>query len=263
MRVLSLLAAAGFALAASPAFAACGDPGTSPSVAGKTYTGSDMNLGTTARRPTISHRTVFNPDCTTTQTVGNGGVTKTFKGSWSQVGKELKINRTEPVKGGRPVQIPYVGVVGDDGRIKGQWRDSGGKMRDFELFPAKDAFPCGQPGTAGDLSGTTFKGNLVSDEGVKVPVELELNSNCSAFMFGLDYTYVHRWKQTNGKLVFTTQGRGWTSTFDGARLKGRIDLIEGWRSTNPFVPRADWSKTQQPPGENGQQRGSFDLTRQK
>lgn len=263
MRVLSLLAAAGFALAASPAFAACGDPGTSPSVAGKTYTGSDINTGTTARRPTISNRTLFNTDCTTTQTVGNGGVTKTFKGSWSQAGKDLKINRTEPVKGGRPVQIPYVGVVGDDGKLRGQWRDSAGKMRDFEMAPAKDAFPCGQPGAAGDLSGTTFKGNLISDEGVKVPVELELNSNCTAFMFGLDYTYVHRWKQTNGKLVFTTQGRGWTSTFDGARLKGRIDLIGGWQSTNPFVPRADWSKMQQPPGEIGQQRGSFDLSRQK
>ena len=66
MRALSLLAAAGLALAASPAFAACGDPGTSPSVAGKTYTGSDINTGTTARRPTISNRILFNADCTTT-----------------------------------------------------------------------------------------------------------------------------------------------------------------------------------------------------
>lgn len=263
MRVLSLLAATGLALAASPAFAACGDPGTSPSVAGKTYTGSDINTGTTARRPTISNRILFNADCTTTQTVGNGGVTKTYKGTWSQVGKDLKISRTEPVKGGRPVQIPYVGVVWEDGKLRGQWRDSAGKMRDFELSPSKDAFPCGAPGAAADLAGTTFKGNLISDEGVTVPMELELNSNCTAFMFGLNYAYSNRWKQAGGKLTFKTQGRGWIATLEGDKLKGKIILVDNWMVINPFVPQADWSKTPQAPGVEGEQRGTFVLVRQK
>lgn len=263
MRLYTLFSVAGVAMAAGPAFAACGDPGSSPSVVGKTYIGSDMNFRAKARRPTLSNRILFNADCTTTQTIGNGGGTKAFKGTWSQVGQDLKFERSQPGKGGRPAQIGYVAVVAANGQVFGKWGEGADITQDFEMNPAKDAFPCGAPGAATDLAGSTFKGTLVSPEGVTVPMELELNTNCTAFMFGLNYAYSQRWKQTGGKLTFKTQGRGWISTLDGDKLKGKIILVDNWMVINPFVPQADWGKVPQADGVPGEERGTFVLTRDK
>ncbi len=263
MRLYTLLAAAGLALAASPAFAACGDPRTTPSLAGKTFVGSDMNFGATARRPTLSNRTLFNADCTVTQTIGNGGDAKTFKGTWSQTGAILKIARTQPVKGGRPASITYEGMVYKDGWLRGAWQGGAKPDQIFELRPVADAFPCGKPSPAGDLTGSTFKGTATGPGGVTVPIELELNTNCTAFLYGLDYYYGRNWKQTDGKLNVKTDGRAWVGMFDGKTINGRLILLESFKSGNPFRPRADLNKPPEQFGSPADTQGSFTLTLQK
>lgn len=263
MRVLSLLAAAGFALAASPAFAACGDPGTTPSVAGKTFVGSDINYGTTARRPTLSNRTVFNADCTVTQIIGNGGDTKTFKGTWTQVGVVLTVGRAQPVKGGRPAQVAYDGKVGNDGWIRGNWNGGAKPGQSFEWRPVADAFPCGKPSPSGDLTGSTLKGTAVSPTGVTVPIELELNTNCTAFLFGLDFYYAPTWKQTDGKLNVKAARRAWVGMFDGKAVNGRLLLLQDFEYGDPFIPLADLPKGPRQLGTPGDPRGTFTLTRRK
>lgn len=260
MRLTILLTAATLALATTPAAAACSDPAGAPAVVGKVFVGF-FALGSSPPHEQRSARMRFNPDCTVTQTLGDGGGLIPKTATWTRDGDVLIIERAEPkVVGGKVV---YAGKVGAKGEIAGRWGPGEGRNGFFGLQPGKGDQPCGRSGSAGDLSASSYRGKGKDTRGVEALLSIDFNANCSVKLTGTS-SYQGSWRQEGDSVTFKVAGRSWRGTISGKTIAGPITLQQGAETVVLFVSPADLTdRSTSPPAVVGAPGGTFTVSRDK
>lgn len=260
MRFLAIPAVFALALAATPAAAACSDPAGAPAVVGKVFVGF-FALGSSPPHEQRSARMRFNPDCTVTQTLGDGGGLIPKTATWTRDGDVLVIERAEPKAAGG--KVVYAGKVGARGEIAGRWGPGEGRNGFFGLQPGKGDQPCGKPGPAGDLSASSYRGKGKHTRGVEALLSIDFNANCSVKLTGTS-SYQGSWRQEGDSVTFKVAGRSWRGTITGKTIAGPITLQQGAEAVVLFVSPADLAdRSTSPPAVVGAPGGTFTVTRDK
>ncbi|RYG20524.1 MAG: hypothetical protein EON96_00840 [Caulobacteraceae bacterium] len=183
MRTLlsNLAAAVLLAALSTPAFAACGDPGSSPDVAGQSLAGLQNWDDDDPLRSVF----VFNPDCSLDlqypyESIGSG--------RWSQAGSVVTLDLNNG-------SATYVGTFNGDG-YSGEMRNFSHSTGTFSfrqvpradirryLWADLDQSTCGAPQSARSMVGESFTGTVTWNGAKPAPLTFRFRPDCLAIIPG-------------------------------------------------------------------------------